>query len=304
MAKFGNVIVTFNRKELLIESINSILKQSIAVEKIIVVDNCSSDGTYDLLHEQGILNIPQVEYYRLNDNIGGAGGFAYGLKKAMDFNLDWVTFSDDDAIYLPGYFNQIQEAIKTNPDVYAFTGTVRLENDDLQISHRRRVTDWNKIKMTNVPIEDYKENFYLDTFTFVGVTLSSKIIKKIGLPDKEYFIWWDDIEYSLRARKYTKIINVSKAVVLHKRAAPDLSKDYKEDWREYYGYRNQIVTKRKHAKNKIVVNIYLILWMIKKIIFVTSSFYKGHRVRLIKLYIRAFKDAYSNKMGLNQYYRP
>lgn len=304
--KFGNVIVTFNRKKLLVEAVDSLLNQSFPIDRIIIVDNCSTDGTFDLLEKQGLIDNPRISYYRTEKNIGGSGGFAFGLNKAKEFDLDWVTLSDDDAIYNQDYFMKILDAIKQNPKIGAFTGTVMLEDGRIQTTHRKRVTDWDKITTNNFSEENYKENFNLDLFTFVGVTISMKIIEKIGLPDKDYFIWWDDIEYSLRVRKYSEILNISDAIVVHKTKviSLDFYKEYRRDWREYYGWRNRIVTQRKHANNKIKVNLYLIAWMIVKYLRVGSSFYRGNRRYVVALYTRSFRDAYKHNMGLNNHYLP
>jgi len=49
------VVVTFNRKNLLLECLESLRKQSISLDSIYVIDNASSDGTGELLLEMGIL---------------------------------------------------------------------------------------------------------------------------------------------------------------------------------------------------------------------------------------------------------
>lgn len=304
--KLGNVIVTFNRKELLLEAIRSLMNQSVHIEKIIIIDNHSTDGTFKLLEESGILEKEQVEYFYLEKNIGGSGGFEYGLKKAMEYDLDWITLSDDDAIYSPNYFSLIENAIQENHEIKIFTGTVKLPDGRIQITHRRSISNWSIISDTFIPEDSYSQNFYLDLFTFVGVTISTDLIKIIGLPEKDYFIWWDDIEYSLRARRYTKILNISDAIIKHKTKviSMDFSKKYVVDWREYYGWRNKIFTLRKHASNKLTINIYLILWIVKRYLRLLKPFYKGHRRYLIKLYSRSFFDAYFHRLGLNKYYKP
>jgi len=304
--QFASVIVTFNRKELLVESIEALLNQSEKPDRIIIIDNHSNDGTKELLTEKGFLNDSSIEYHYLPKNIGGAGGFAKGLALALESGVDWVTVSDDDAIYSKDYFSKIKEAIKKYPGIGVLTGTVKLTDGRIQDTHRRRVTDWNRIVESTVPVEEYKHDFNLDLFTFVGSTISTNLIRQIGLPKSEFFIWWDDIEYSLRARRVSKIINISNAVVTHKTAIPsnDFFVKYKRDWREYYGWRNRIVTQRLHAKSKFLVNIYLPLWFIKRYVLLVKPFYKNNRKHLAVLYYRAFRDAYCYHMGLNKHYLP
>ena len=92
------VVVTYNRKEILQECVNAILNQTVKVAKLIIVDNNSTDGTEEFLEEKGIRNIPDIEYMKLPQNIGGAGGFYEGMKKAAAYKPDWVWIMDDDVI--------------------------------------------------------------------------------------------------------------------------------------------------------------------------------------------------------------
>lgn len=78
--KIDAVVVTYNRKALLIECVEAILKQKYAVDKLIIIDNASTDGTEEELKKIEILNRNDVVYKKLEKNIGGAGGFYEGIK--------------------------------------------------------------------------------------------------------------------------------------------------------------------------------------------------------------------------------
>ena len=96
--KIGAVIVTYNRKDLLQECIEAILRQSYVCNKIIVIDNNSTDGTRNMLEQQGWLKENVIVYRRLKKNIGGAGGFHEGIREAMKYDLDALWIMDDDTI--------------------------------------------------------------------------------------------------------------------------------------------------------------------------------------------------------------
>ena len=72
------VIVTYNRKKLLGENIRMLLKQTKLVDKIFIVDNCSTDGTAEYLQENGWKESKRFIYIKTESNIGGAGGFYTG----------------------------------------------------------------------------------------------------------------------------------------------------------------------------------------------------------------------------------
>ena len=105
------VVVTYNRKALLQECIDAILKQTYAVEKVVILDNNSNDGTEDALKTAGYLDNERVVFEHLSENTGGAGGFHYGMKKASEFSPDWIWIMDDDVVPLE---NCLEELIKAS----------------------------------------------------------------------------------------------------------------------------------------------------------------------------------------------
>ena len=82
MIKVVAVVVTFNRKNLLIEALNGLLAQTYPLEKIIIINNASTDNTEQLLIEKDFLVHSLIDYRLLSSNVGGAGGFHEGLKIA------------------------------------------------------------------------------------------------------------------------------------------------------------------------------------------------------------------------------
>jgi GT2 family glycosyltransferase len=90
------VIVTFNRPEMLCECLVSLLNQTHPVTHILVVDNASTVEAAEHLRAVGLASNPKIEVLRLNQNIGGAGGFVAGIKHAIDKGYDWCWLVDDD----------------------------------------------------------------------------------------------------------------------------------------------------------------------------------------------------------------
>ena len=94
--KITAVIVTYNRVELLRKSVAHLLAQSRKPDSILIVDNASSDETEafccELMKER-----KEIEYLRLLENTGGAGGFYTGIKVAIKRGADYIWGMDDDA---------------------------------------------------------------------------------------------------------------------------------------------------------------------------------------------------------------
>ncbi|MHC6536959.1 glycosyltransferase [Latilactobacillus sakei] len=305
---YAALVVTFNRKELLIEAINAILGQTISADSIVIVDNASTDGTKDYLLDNGVLNNPKIHFIELKENLGGSGGFYYGLNYIQkNLSVDWVALSDDDAIYDRNYFKNIFELSRDNPDIGAFAGAVKFPDGELQLGHRKYVSDNGRFSTQDIDSTKYQmSSFKADFASFVGLVLSMQIISKIGLPNKEYFIWFDDLEYSIRIKKETGLLINSKAVITHKtqKNLHGQNKKLTYNWKNYYGIRNRISMIKEHSINgNLSVKVLLgILKNLTSILFSKSG--KGQKKKIVKQYLSGMKDGIKGKLGKNEQYLP
>ena len=92
------IIVTYNRKQLLEECLEAVLKQTVPVYKIILIDNASTDGTEMLFKNGERYDLPQIEYHKMSENLGGSGGFYEGIKLCREDTYSWAWIMDDDTI--------------------------------------------------------------------------------------------------------------------------------------------------------------------------------------------------------------
>lgn len=303
---YASVLVTYNRKKLLIEAINSLMGQTISPQKIVIVDNNSTDGTRELLEQQGLLANDLIHYLRLEENVGGAGGFCAGLNfVSHNLNVDWVSLSDDDAIYDNDYFEVLSNAASRNESIKAFAGTVEFPDGEIQLGHRKKFKNHDRYSAVNVNENEYKKDFFLADFaSFVGLTISTKLLKRIGLPDKDYFIWFDDFEYGIRINNFTKIGVCPQAIIVHKTTKNIHGKNKEKrqfySWKQYYGIRNRILTVKKHGTTMglIVVLLGYVLNTTKHI-FTGKINYKG-----VKQVFNGIKDGIKNTKGKNDNYLP
>lgn len=212
------VIVTYNRKELLQRCLQAVMDQSIAVDFILVVDNCSHDGTSKLFYEGGLYDkSPVVKLIQLGENVGGAGGFYFGIKFAMQMNFDFVWLMDDD-----GYPDRqcLEELLKQSSSEDICGPLVLSDHEDgllsFTINDRK---SGSYISSVSEFMERYPVTAWDIILPFNGTLINTKIIEKIGLPRKEYFLWGDEVEYMLRAKfnGYT-VCTISSARFFHPRA--------------------------------------------------------------------------------------
>lgn len=272
--KIIGVVVTFNRKKYLHENLCALLRQTRKLDEVIVVDNASTDGTYNYIKEvlDGNSN---VYYYNMKRNIGGSGGFSWGIKKAYEHGADYIWGMDDDALPADNALECIiDEGKKIKGDVVLWSNCDKKCKEDIM-----QVYSW----------------------MFVGFFIPRIVIDKVGFPRCDYFIYWDDHEYALRIQRAGyKIYKIKKSVIYHKDAnkiyypekkiGPFCFKMFKmADWKVYYYYRNKILTYRWQDKNKY----YTIFWEIPKNI-IKCFIYRNGQAGVI---LKALVDGVAGKSG-------
>lgn len=297
------MIVTYNRKRLLSQCLDCVLNQTLPFSHIIVVNNHSNDGTKEYLNDLAKRH-PKVKAFHLKENLGGAGGFAYGFKKIAETACDWFLIIDDDAMIETSYMEKLADAIKDTPYL-ACSGTVTTDGK-IDKLHRRRVK--NACLMLLEPVEDKeyeKDTFEYDISTFCGLCIKTSLARTIGLPRTDYFIWFDDTEYCLRFRSYSRILNVNGAVLDHKAASPQTSTVC---WKHYYGFRNSIDIGRRYSSHPFVYGIYIWLNHMAHI-FIDSFFLlwgnnKDVRFYRRQIYMDVLKGFWKRKLGKDSRYLP
>lgn len=243
--KYTIVIVTYNRERLLRECVNNAVNQTISPGSIIIVDNASTDGTKayleELKKESSVYDIIE-----LMENIGGAGGFAKGIERALEKDSECVLMIDDDAMIARDYMYKILQARHQNPQYKAFAGTLKT-NGRIDTFHRRQLLKTG-LKSKNCTEQEYQQScFACDIASFCGMVVDTDILRQIGLPHADYFIWYDDTEYSLRINRYSRFLVVTEAELDHKTTPVIAAHPRRYDWKDYYAVRNRILMVKEHG---------------------------------------------------------
>lgn len=296
------VIVTYNRKQLLSKALQSIKNQKLVPDNVIVIDNASTDNTEAFIKEKYNFDNNHWFYIRSDDNLGGSAGFSLGIAKAMDIGSQWISISDDDAIFNTDYFSSIKVAMKKQPEQKVFSGSVVLPDGSHDVMHRERIKNSKTLSVSTVPEEEYQHNFYYDIFSFVGVLLNRSIIEQVGLPEKNYFIRFDDFEYAVRVWKITQSLNVADAVIDHETTYTTSSI---LPWKEYYVMRNRILSLEKYQKRDFSISMYEYSFLFRKCgaaLILPSRIKQG--ISLVRAYFDGFRDGRKNRAGKNKKYLP
>lgn len=205
------VIVTYKRLKLFGDLIESIANQDNQFDYIYVVDNENSEKTKDLVNSYG------TKYIYLNplQNLGCAGGFNFGLTHVLEKHNDAnIVFLDDDVVLRKNFLSIVcQNELLINgnciipskeyTDGSLFIWSPKLTNNKLFVK--------NNVESIDSGLLDYP--IKVENITFEGCIIRLNIIRKIGIPNKEFFIDGDDFEYGLRINNITSIYKIPEILI-------------------------------------------------------------------------------------------
>ncbi|NEN76016.1 glycosyltransferase [Pelistega sp. NLN82] len=195
------VVVTFNRKALLLNCLNALKQQTYFLNHIVVIDNASTDGTADFLHENKWINNEFFTFISLPENSGGAGGFYEGIKYATEQGFDYIWLMDDDGLPSPNCLEKLMPYANQNNYIGPLVLDIK-QPDQLCFPIRLPGSLVRLNKLDDISSQRTLNLIHGIVIPFNGILLSAQVVKKVGLPKKEYFIWGDDMEYTARMKKY------------------------------------------------------------------------------------------------------
>lgn len=278
--KVTAVIVTYNRKELLKECIEALLSQSYNNCDILVVDNASTDGTEEYIRP--LLENKKVIYKNTGSNLGGAGGFNYGIREAYKLGCDYIWIMDDDCIVHKETLDEFIKADKKLNGDYGFLASKVLWKDS-------NICEMNIQRKTLIKkVDDFKSDLVpIVMSSFVSMFINIEKVKEFGLPIKEFFIWTDDWEYTRRISRKYKCYLVNKSIVTHKsnsNIGASIDRDSLDRLDRYnYLYRNDVYLYRREG---IKGWLFLIPRLCVHILRILKSEQKG-KMKKIKIILKA-----------------
>lgn len=249
MRRIAAVVVTYNRKEKLRNCIEAICRQTASEHpEIFIVDNNSSDGTAEMVrdivsaHEQDT----RIIYRNTGYNSGGAGGFCYGIRKAVEAGYTHLWLMDDDCVPEEAALEEFLKYDAEHSGEYGFLSSKVLWTDGslCTMNVQRETVTRNLGSMPDTCTG-------IEMASFVSLFLPADVVRDVGLPFREFFIWSDDWEYTRRISAKYPCMVVPSSVVVHDtpvNCGADISRAPEDRVGRFrYLYRNDVYLYRREG---------------------------------------------------------
>lgn len=205
------IIVNWNTKELIEQGINSIYKYAVGFSyEIILVDNASEDGSAQMVAKK----FPNVKLIAEKENLGFSRGNNSGIKKAVG---EFIFLFNSDAYLVDTSLKNLLKKARELPNVGAIAPQILNEDRSIQQSagfkpDLLRIFLWMSF-IDDLPLGEYlrpyhvdHDSFYkkqhkVDWITGAAFMIPKKVIDKVGMLDRDIFMYSEDVDWCIRIKK-------------------------------------------------------------------------------------------------------
>ncbi|MDR3000841.1 MAG: glycosyltransferase family 2 protein [Fibromonadaceae bacterium] len=236
------IILNYNGKKHLQTCFESIFSQNFSDFEVILVDNNSIDDSIQFIEK----NYPQIVIVRNEKNLGFAGGNNVGIARAKG---EWIFLLNNDTALAPDCLAEIAKNIADGKQKQLVFAPLMLRFDDPEKidSGGDCLYPWcYGYKYEDKSADDslFAETRKISLACGGAVVFSKELLNKLGGFDEDFFLIYEDVDLSLRAKRIgAEIWMLPKAKVLHKGYATITSASA---LRMYYSERNRFWLKIKH----------------------------------------------------------
>lgn len=212
--KVSIIILTWNGLSYTKHCLDTLIKNTVFSNfEIVVVDNGSTDGTLEYLDSLG----SAVLVIRNGKNLGFVKGNNIGLSQISKAN-DVILLNNDTEVYQPNWIEELQKTAYEESSI----GVVgcRLQRPGGILQHAGAYippTYWGQqIGSNEDDINQYNSNQEVDSVVFACVYIKRSVLDEVGFLDEDYFSYFEDTDYCLKAKsKGYKIVCCGGVTIIH-----------------------------------------------------------------------------------------
>jgi GT2 family glycosyltransferase len=305
------IVLNWNGLHNTMECLESLTKLDYPNYKVLVVDNGSTDGSQEII----LRRHSEIILIENKENLGYAKGNNTGIKFALKNNADYVWLLNNDTVVDPHALVSMIIVAEKDPKIGIIGSKIYYFGESKKIWFAGAQIDWWKgiskhIGMNEIDVGKYNYVKEVDRVIGCSMLVKKEVCKQVGLFDENYFIYVEEVDLCVRARKYGfKCLIVPSSIVYHKGGVSVSKIGNWEKVFNYYNTRNFLYLIKK-SFNFPIREIILLSVIIRKlkderINILKILFYKVRYLNKIKPYefpvLFGIKDFLTKKMGKANY---
>lgn len=205
------VILNYNGQAVLKKCLRSVFKNNYLNFEVVLVDNNSTDGSF----EQAKVDFSKAHFIKNQENLGFSAGNNLGIRFALERMADYVLLLNNDTEVEKDFLTQLITVGEKNPKIGILSPLI-FSGKTKEVWFSGGAISWMKMKSTNKKTANTMAVSDSQFITGCAMLVKKEVFRKTGLFDEDYFLYWEDADFSLRASKAGfKEVVVSASQIYH-----------------------------------------------------------------------------------------
>lgn len=190
------IVLNYNGKDVIKNCLTSVFKNDYPSFEAVVVDNNSTDGSFEFAKN----NFSKAHFIKNAENLGYAAGNNVGIRFALERMADYILLLNNDTEVEKDFLTRLADAAEKDEKI-GIASPVIFNGHTRQVWFSGGEINWFKMKTAHsgeVLNEDCRETGFI---AGCAMLIRAAVFKEIGLLDEDFFLYWEDADFSLRARQ-------------------------------------------------------------------------------------------------------
>ena len=301
--KISIITINYNGSKETLKLLESLKTQTDQDFEVIVVDNASEEADFKNLEKYYTTNQnlwrAALHIYRQEGNLGFSGGNNVGIRQALQGGSDWVVLLNNDTWVENDFVERLKAFLSDRG------GVVGLPlNEGEKVAYYGKI-EWLKptlnheygIMNNELGTNDHNSKFIIhNSFYAIGgaVAIHKNVFEKIGFLDEKYFLYFEDADFSIRARKAWFNVSITENLKVNHHISSSAKKLGSSTLLRYH-YRNALYFNFKNSPwyIKLLVWPWSLIIVIKQL----SKLVIRYNIEQSKAILAGVIDFYKNRMG-------
>jgi hypothetical protein len=190
------IMLNYNGRDFIQKALLNLFRIDYPNVEIIFVDNNSQDGSFEAAKR----SFSKLTFIKNSQNLGFSAGNNVGIKYALERGADYVLLLNPDIEVAQNFLSELVSAMEKQKTVGIGSPVIFGENGrDVWFSGGK--INWFRMRNKHKKKERRSDYFGSDFISGCAMMIRAEVFKKIGLLDEDYFLYWEDTDFSFRARR-------------------------------------------------------------------------------------------------------
>ncbi|HRY82528.1 MAG TPA: glycosyltransferase family 2 protein [Candidatus Moranbacteria bacterium] len=190
------IILNYNGKDFIKKTLASVFRINYPNFEVVFVDNNSVDGSFELIKRE----FSKITLIKNSENLGFSAGNNIGIEYALERGADYILLLNYDTEVENNFLVSLVEMMEEDKKI-GIASPLIFESDGLRIWFSGGKINWLKMKSIQER-NTLRENYFgSDYISGCAMLIRAEVFRRIGLFDEKYFLYWEDADFSFRAKK-------------------------------------------------------------------------------------------------------